>query len=64
MTIHLAFLRFITYRVFVRSRMDVKLVFQNLQCTILADDKLLKQIFVDTIMKFPFIRDAGLSTLN
>jgi len=64
MTIHLAFLRFIACRMFVLSRMDVKQVFQNLQCTILADDKLQKQVFVVTVMKFPFIRDAGLSTLN
>jgi uncharacterized protein YwgA len=48
----------------VLSRMDIELVFHNLQCTILADDKLQKQVFVDKVMKFPFIRDAGLSTLN
>jgi uncharacterized protein YwgA len=44
--------------------MDVKLVFQYLQWNILANDKLQKQVFIDKIMKFPFVRDAGLSTLN
>ena len=32
--------------------LTVKLVFQNLQSTILADDKLKKQVFVDTLWNF------------
>lgn len=64
MTAHLALLRFIACRMSVRSRMDVKLVFHNLQCIAVTEYKLRKQVSIDMVMQFPFMGDAGFYILR
>jgi hypothetical protein len=48
----------------VRSRMDVKLVFHNLQCIAVTEYKLRKQVSIDMVMQFPFMGDAGFYILR